>query len=600
VHGVLGLPDPQSLATLAVSLQSGSAAAEGAAAPVLVLTIVLATAALVAVGASKLHVDPLPAYLIAGAIVGPHAMGPWLGVGEGGSLTLIEQAAIILLLFGVGLQLHLPVIKYDARRLLPAGLLAVALPIAIGWPIAALAFGVGWPVGLTVTMALALSSTAMVLGLLAANRQLHTPHGRLSLAILLIQDLAAIGMLTALPAIAIWQQGEAADAAASTGWGEQLADVALKIAVVAAVIAAGRWLLPRFLLRIASQRREDLLMVGSIAAALGAAAATSAVGFSPELGAFLAGFMLSFTPFRHSLGGQLRPLRDLFMAVFFVSLGMQLDPAVFATSWWIILLAVLTTLVIKAGCIGSAAWLAGYSGPVVIYVALALAQAGEFSLLVMGRAVTLGAASESIGSVVIAVIVTSLIVTPPMLWAASKWSPRGARFPRVRWARPDATRPDHGDDGVDRALILVGGFGPVGQQVTEALEQVGYEVRIVELNPKTVQEQSSKGRKMIFGSVADREVIIEAGVYDACALVLTIPDERATFEAISTARQIAPDLFIAARLNLASSVRRADEIGADALVVDELSAATTMSRKVQTGLERRRSDVAATDDQPPT
>jgi CPA2 family monovalent cation:H+ antiporter-2 len=566
---------------------------------VLDLLVILATAGLVAALMQRLRLAVVPAYLLAGALVGPDALG-FVRTPE--SVDSISRLAIILLLFGIGMQLHLPALKGNLRAYLIAGVGSSALSIALGVPLA-LAFGVSASGALAIAMALSLSSTAVVLRILSERRELSTPHGRLSFAILIVQDLLVLGMLALIPLLGDAGRGAVADAVESPeapagGALALLGQAALRIGGITALIVIGRLALPPLLREAARGRSGEVMMVLSIAAAIGAAIATERLGFSAELGAFLAGFLLSGTPFKHQLSGQIGPLRDLFIAVFFTTVGMSVDPALVASSWWVVLLATLAMLLVKTIAIAASAWAVGTSGPASLMTGLALAQGGEFSLIVLKVAETEGALAGNAVGIGVAVVVLSLMVTPGLISFGRMVSPRVKRAPKAPWvvkrAAPAQALPASVEEASgateDREIrrVIVAGFGPVGRAISENLAEENVEVTIVDLNPQTVRTQTGLGRTAIYGDASNPEVLESAGLRDADAVILTIPDDAAVIAACQVIRKAAPDVFIAARTDFLSRGMLASGFGADLVTVDELATAEVMQRDVMKRLRERR------------
>lgn len=273
-----------------------AAADPSALAPLIDVVVILAVAGLIAIVMQRFRMEVVPAYLIAGALIGPGAIGL---VSSAESLDVISSVAIILLMFGIGLHMDTSLLKRGVGAMIGAGLVSTSLSIALGIPIILL-FGASAPAAAAIAMAISLSSTAVVMRILAERRQLNRPNGRLSFGILIVQDLIVIGMLAVMPALASW---------AGVGDGSQqetaselslflriIRDLAFKAGVVALIIALGSRVLPRILHEAAKAPSREVLVVVSTAAALGAAIATQAVGFSAELGAFLSGLPSSPRP----------------------------------------------------------------------------------------------------------------------------------------------------------------------------------------------------------------------------------------------------------------------------------------------------------------
>ncbi len=555
------------------------------------LVVILVSAAVVAVVMQPMRLAAIPAYLIAGAFIGPRALGL---VPSPESLGAISRLAIILLLFGIGLELHLSVVKHRLVRMIVAGFGSCLLSTAVGWPIA-IWFGLAPPAALAVSMALALSSTALVMRIIADRRELRRMRGHLALSILVIQDMIVLGMLAAIPALSAWAGSNVKLAGAPEfgltadgGTLQFVVEAILRVGGVAVLIVRGRVILPRVLRESFKGRSLEVMTLTGVAAALLAAVVAQGIGFSLEMGAFLAGFMLAGTPFRHQLSGQIGPLRDIFIAVFFTTLGMKLDPSILAEWWWVIIAGGALMMVLKAALISGVCWALGTTASIAIAVGFSLAQAGEFSLVVLDTAHGNGIIDDTTMATTIAIVVLSLILTPALVELGGRIGRAASRIGPAPWIKKSLLRePSHPQRQPSQRAkhVIIAGYGPIGSLIAKELERGGATCTIVELNPATVQEQSRRGRTVIFGDVGNLEVLESAGIQNADALILTIPDEEAVLHTCAVARRRAPDIFIAARTRVVSERVRLMEAGADSVTVDETSAAAEMLRAVMARIE---------------
>ncbi|MHC4216914.1 MAG: cation:proton antiporter domain-containing protein [Planctomycetota bacterium] len=544
------------------------------------LFLILAVAGVVAIFMQRLRLAIVPAYLIAGALIGPNV--PWSILSDQQSLEQVSHLAIVLLLFGIGLEMDISILKRGLGRTIIIGVGTCALTILVGLP-TAMFFGLSRPAALVLCMAFSLSSTAVVLRILAARRELRRRSGRLSFAILVIQDIIVLAMLAALPAVARWGGAGVVEPQEPVRWIDFVADAFLMFGGVLALVIVSKTVLPRILAESLRGRRLEVMMLVGLATALAAALVAQSIGFSLEMGAFLAGFVLSGTPFRHQLSGQIRPLRDIFSALFFTTVGMKVDPALVIEGWWVILLAVAAVIIIKSVVISGVCWSAGALAANALIVGLALAQAGEFSLILIGEAGDLGIFGAHIEANAIAVVVISLILTPALADLGRRLGRAAAGIGHAPWVRSSLfgggaevdTPPEQ-----DFTHVIIGGFGPVGRRVAEELEQAGISYTVIELNPDTVIEQLRQRRSMVFGDVANLRVLESAGIGHADALILTVPDEEAVLRACEVARRRSPTLFISARTGLVSKAKSAANMGADHVTVDEMAAAEAMVRVI--------------------
>lgn len=572
------------------------------------LLLLLTAAALVSIIAPRTRLPSIPGYLLIGAVIGSSMLGL---IRSDENVRQISDLAIILLMFTIGLHLDTDSIRSGMVSILLVGIFSTLASALVVWPVG-LAFGLAAPVALTIGLAFAMSSTAVVLGLLNQRREIHRVHGRLCVGIALTQDMLAIPVLALLPALAVWAGKARAGASQAPinpdGLGptlELLRNGALKIAAICGIIFFGRWILPRALREASKNSNTEALLIVATTAALAAAVATYQLGIGSALGAFLAGFMLSATPFRHQLAGQLSPMRDLFMAVFFTAVGINMNVRIALESWWIVAIGVGAVLTMKSLVIGGATWGGGATASVAALTGLLLCQAGEFSLVVLGEAAQLQLIDERTMSILIAIVVLSLIVTTPLYGLGRKLEPQLVRVPLARWiTNPALHEPGghgasaaHGgspdDPFKDDPLpyphrpVIIAGFGVVGRNLAEHFGAAGIPYIVVELNPNTVIKQQKLGRSFYFGDISNPDVLESAGVRAAEAVVLTIPDDEAVLRACRTIRSISPSVFIAARTTYLSRAIAATEMGADYVCVEEVVTAQDMAKQVMERLARR-------------
>ncbi|MGH7133087.1 MAG: cation:proton antiporter [Phycisphaerales bacterium] len=572
---------------------------------VLDLVVVLAAAALGAMVARRLNLPVIASYLITGAIIGPTALK---FVGNAASIEAISAIATILLMFTIGLHMDVDGLSSGMIRVVMVGFFATTAAALALWPITAISSGA--PGGLAVAMALAMSSTAVVVRLMAERRETHKTHGRLIFGTLIVQDLLALAALAILPLLAAWagatpkSGSEAAHASLLPEHWPHVVKAAVAITGIATLIGVSRLLLPSLLKEAGRGSSSEVALVLSAAVALGSAIVAAGLGFSPELGAFLAGFVLATTPFKHQLAGQLAPMRDLFMAVFFTSVGLQLKLTVVRDDWLFILLSLVALLSIKAVANALIAWIFGATAVIAALFGLALCQAGEFSIVILALANALGLTDDATRDRLIAVVVLGFIVTPSLYSLGHRIAPFMARFPVAGWSSAGALRravpvtlAPAGDPAASpnpepapklANYVIIAGFGIVGRSLADRLEVAGIPFCIVDLNQQTIATQRRLGRSAYYGDISNPEVLESAGIDAADAVFLTIPDDEATLRACRVVRTLAPHIFIAARTSFLSKAMVATELGADQVIVEEVATAETMARQVIERLERRR------------
>lgn len=541
------------------------------------LVIVLGTAALTALLFHRLRLALIPAYLVTGMLIGPSVLGL---IGDSEALVAIGHLAVVLLLFGVGMELHFTALKRDARVLLGTSIGACLLSVLVFAPVVSL-FGLTWPQAWAVAMGLSLSSTALVLRLVSDLRELTHRHGQLSLAILVTQDLAVLAMLAVLPWLAEWY----VDLNGGLGGQEQKLGVAfdtvgVTLGIILLVLFA-RNLAPRLLHAASRTRSSEMLLLTGVAVALFSSFVTYRLGFSLEMGAFLTGFVLATSPIRYQLAGQVGPLRDLFMAIFFTVLGMEVAVGVVLEYVPYVIVGTILLLVIKAVVIAFAGWLFGVPTPMAVKVGLRLAQAGEFTLIIFSKASSLNLLDETEMSIGVAIVVLSLLATPGLFTLSSFFADRLAKFGPAPWYKHKAVQGNTFE--IQESLnehVIIGGFGPVGRALQERLAASGIPHVVVELNSRTVSQESRPGLSIIFGDIGNEEVLRKAGVESAQSVILTFPAPEVAKRVAATVNRLAPGMFIAARASTFSERAEFSNCEVDHVFIDEEASGAAMAELV--------------------
>lgn len=542
------------------------------------LAVVLLAAAVAGWVLHRFKLSTIPGYLIAGVAIGPSLLG-W--VADPAGIEEVGHLALVLLMFVIGLHLELPAGRGGVFRPIAVGAAStIGTGLIVTGGVGLL--GVGWPEAVAIGMAASMSSTAVVMKMLAQRRETNQSVGRLSLGILLTQDMLVIAMLAAIPAVAIWA-GVAPGSGEEGGGGMTPAGFLVAGGGLILVVLVARWGLPRALRLAAARTDSELLLVFSGSAALGAGVLTAQIGFSAELGAFIAGFVLSPTPFRHQVEAQLSPIRDLLLAIFFVWIGLGLDLAALGPAWWTVVPALVVIFLIKLGSIAGSAALFGVSGPLALRAGATLGQAGEFSLVVLAAGVAAGLVGERNAAVFIAVTTLSLMLTPGMSKLGLQLALRFRNLRVYKEAEGEGDSEPSGEVSNETGYtdhVIIAGFGPVGRALRRQLELRDVPTVIVDLNPETVRTQRANGNAAVFGDITNAPVLEEARIHRARAVALTVPDDEAMLKACRAIRAVRGDVLIIVRAGVMSSGLRAREAGADLVTVAEIATAEVMARDV--------------------
>lgn len=501
----------------------------------------------------RMRLSPIVGYLIGGVLVGPYTPG---FVADIGLAEQLAEVGVILLMFGVGLQFHIKELLAVRRVAVPGAIAQSVVATVLG---AVLARSWGWssPASIVFGMALAVASTVVLVRVLADNRALHTPTGHIAVGWLVVEDLFTVIALVLLPAILTAEPtvGSLGRAVGLTG---------LKIVgLVAAVTLLGersvRWVLDR---AVASGSRE-LFTLTVLVVALGVAVGSAKLfGVSMALGAFLAGLIVGRSDFGLRAASEALPMRDAFAVLFFVSVGMLLDPGYLLEAPGIILAALGVVMIGKPLIAVVVVLLLRYPVRTALAVAVALAQIGEFSFILVALGLDLGVVDQVVLNVVVATAIVSIILNPllyrlvdPVAGWLERRSRRGARAvaPTDAVAASDGRR-------AHRAVIV--GYGPTGQTLTRLLLDNAIEPVVVELNLETVRRIREEGIAAVYGDASRPETLSGAGVESARTFVLTA-DVPNSGEVIRVARELNPHLHVLARTSTLREMRSVRAAGAD-------------------------------------
>jgi len=504
----------------------------------------------------RLRIETIVGFLLAGVLIGPSALGL---VQDPRLVDSLAEVGVILLLFTIGVEFSLEKLGRIRAYIVSGGGLQVGLTVAVCAGLMA-AFGIPVAAAVFTAFLVALSSTAIVMKLLADRGGTDTPVGRLSLAILIFQDLAIVGMVLLVPMLG--------------GGGGTWVDAAVALATSGAIIGVtlliARRIVPPALGAVARARRPDLFLLTVVLICLGTAWTLSLFGVSLALGAFLAGLVVSESRYSSYALSEVLPLRMLFNAVFFVSVGMLLDvgflaghlPAVLGIAAGVLLLKVILT---------SGAVLAlRYPVRIAVVVGIGLAQIGEFSFVLERAGEAAGLSPVGMGAdgtqYFIAVAVILMTVTPFLVQLA----------PRVGTWIQRAVSPgsDPGADtapatGLEDHVILVG-YGAAGQRLAHVLGECGLPFVVVELNPDLVDQARNEGVRVIQGDASRPHLLEIAGIAGAKLLVAVINDEDATRQLVLMVQHLNPTTQVIVRTRFLHSVEPLQRAGADIVVPEEL------------------------------
>jgi monovalent cation:H+ antiporter-2, CPA2 family len=524
--------------------------------------LLLAAAIGVILLSARVRIPSVVGFLITGVLIGPSGLAL---IGEAERVELFAEIGVVFLLFSIGLEFSLERLAQIRRFFFTGGTAQAALTTGA---IAALALGLGFSPSRAVFFGFlaTLSSTALVLKLLADRRELDSPHGRIVLGILLFQDFLIVPMIILTPVL-----GGTIEATPAGLAGRFL----LGLAVVGLVFVAGRYLMPRVLHLLVAARVREVLVLGVLAICLGLAWLTDALEFSLALGAFIAGILISETEYSHQVVAEVLPFRDVFNSIFFISIGMLLDVG-FALAAPVQVLGLAAILLgVKALTGFAAVWLLRFPARLIVISSLSLAQVGEFSFVLLEVGREHGLMGEGgLFQLFLAAAILTMLATPVLMAVAPKLSRQagglGAERPEEE-AAAEERRHDH---------VILAGFGVGGANVARVLRAAGLRYVVVEFDGVVAQRARKAGEPVLFGDVTRPEILEHAGIERARVLVFMISAPESVERSVLTARQMNPSLHIIARTRRVGEIEALHRYGADEVVSEEFETSIEVFTRV--------------------
>lgn len=535
--------------------------------------IFLVTAGVVVPLFHRLRISPVLGFIGAGAILGPFGLGrladtvPWVSIftiGNRSEIAHLAEFGVIFLMFMIGVELSWERLRTLRRLVFGLGSAQVlASSLVIG--IILFALEVPLAASVIVGLALALSSTAVVLPVLAEQKRLNTPSGRASFAVLLFQDLAVAPMLFA---IAVLGRSDGADVGGALALALGQAAIALVLIVVAGRLA----LRPLFQL-VARTRSPELFMAACLLVIVATALTAAASGLSMTLGAFVAGLLLAETEYRRAIEATIDPFKGLLLGVFFVSVGMNLDPAQLMAAPKTILGLSIGLILIKGAVILVAARFLRIPRGVALEAALLLGPGGEFAFVLIGGAIAGGLVPDGLGQAALIVTTVTMIAIPGLASLARRLGKRMSRSNLGR-ARAEPV-PDK-----QQNRVIIAGYGRVGRQVGEMLARHKIPYLALDADAARVSEHRRLGNPVYFGDSSNPELLRRCDIANARALVVTLDNPRAVEAVVEAARAERRDITIVARARDARHATALYEMGVDDAVPETIEASLQLSEAV--------------------
>ncbi len=542
------------------------------------LTLVLVVAVMVSLVLVKFKQSLLVGYLLSGVMIGNFGLLWVTGLDKGDPVIMsFAEIGVILLMFTLGIEFSLSEFKHLWRTALIGGGMQVGLTAgAVG--LIASAFGFPMADSIVLGVAVALSSTAVSMMSFQDLGQQNNPGARASLGIALFQDILVIIFFLVMPAL--YGQGEGSVAT-------QISTALLK----GSLFLVGAWLLGRYgltplLHAVARTRSRELFTLTVIGLCAGVAFAGGALNLSLALGAFAAGLVVSESIYSHRILSDILPFKDLFLAIFFISVGLLIDLSVVATHGWFILLGSTAILVLKGSILLVVYRVIKLSPRPALVAAGSLASTGEFSLVLIGKAGGYRPFDPQIEQMLLICTAVTMAVVPSLMRGAvpfGKWLENKGIFGVRKLATGELTPLKVVKEISDHAIIC--GYGPVGRSLNEALKRCGVSTLVMELNSETVRTLKREGQPVLFADSTHPEALDLAGIKRARLVAFTFPSVRTTAIAVPLVRERNSGIFIFARAKFATEVRSLRELGVQ-VIHDERESAVAMVRAAISSYER--------------
>ena len=540
------------------------------------LVIVLGAAFAVLLLSRLVRLPPVLGFMITGMLIGPHGLAV---VREAGQVEALADIGVTLLLFVIGLELSIARIREFKRAFFLGGPLQVVVTVGAVYAMLA-ATRIGREQAVLAACLVALSSTAMVLRLISDRGEFAAPQGRVMTGILLFQDFAMVPMIALVPALA--------------GGGGGVAPgprVLMGIAAAVAAFVLARYLMPPTLAAVARSGVRELFVIGAVFFCLGSAVVTAALGLSAALGAFLAGILISESEYSHHIAAEITPFRDLFSSLFFVSIGMLLDPGFVAAHPGLVLGATAAVILLKTVIAAGCALAIGYPLRVAIIVGLGLSQIGEFSFVLGRLGREAGLLSDVPYQTFLAAAVITLGATPFIVAAAPAIGVRIARLVPTRRRVAGPARGDGGREGPGAAgpggeprpagHVVIVGHGVNGRNLARVLRAVGIPYVVLELDGQVVRRARLEGETDIqFADATRPESLLRAGVKEASAIVFAIADPDAARRGVRLVRSMNRSAAILVRTRLVEQVVELRRLGADEVIPEEFETSIALFARV--------------------
>jgi len=535
----------------------------------------------------RLGLSSIVGYLLAGVVIGPRTPG---FVGDVGLAQQMAELGVILLMFGVGLHFHIRDLWAVRRIAIPGAIVqsavatgaATALLMACGWDPAS---------GVVIGMAMSVASTVVLMRVLAERGMVASAPGHVAVGWLIVEDILTVLALVIVPMMATGvDEAPGSSGAIQDPWWLTMAWAMGKVAaLVAVVLLGGSRAVPWVLEKVARLRSRELFTLTVLVLSVAIAVLSGQVfGASMALGAFLAGIVVGQSPTSHQAAADALPMRDAFAVLFFVSVGMLIDPSFVLEQPGLVLAGLAVVMVAKPLVAVALVAVLGYPVRTALVVAIGLAQIGEFSFILGQVASDHGLLHDGGMDLLVTVAMISITLNPLLFRSIERIERAAKAVPGLWWllegrharASAAAAPPVAATDGATAPRAVIVGYGPVGRLVDALLSEAGFRTVVVDMNIDTVRSLAAKGHPAVYGDAARPEVLERARLRGAACMVLSLSQPGGMAGIVRTAREIDPHVDIIARTRFLAERDALVASGANIVVVEEGEAGTSIARHV--------------------
>ena len=547
------------------------------------LAVLLVVLVLMSLMLTRLRQSLLIGYVVCGVAAANSGLMEWLG-GEAlrERMDAFAETGVVLLMFTLGIEFSLSELKHLRKAALFGGGVQVVLT-ALMTGAAAWGMGMDLSHAVILAVAVALSSTAVSMKTFQELGIPASPAARTSLGIAIFQDLLVIGFMLLLPVIAGDGGGSVRGALMST--------LGKAAAFLALAWVLGRYLIPQLLYAVSQTRSREMFTLTVLALCVSVATVASVLGLSPALGAFVAGLVVSGSIYSHRVLADVLPFKDLFLTLFFVSVGFSIDVHVLIQQGAWVLGCTLLLLVVKGGIVGLACRLLKMPLRSSMLTVAALASTGEFSLVLMAKARESIGWSDAFYQVFVMSTALSMALVPTLMSVAptlADWMEKALRLRSRKGSAVDVSVSEKTKHLSDHAILC--GYGVVGQRLHESLAKAGIDCLIIELNVDTVRRLKRQGVPVLFADATHRETWELARVAEARLVAFTFPDVNGAATALAHVNEFAPDVTTLARVRFNADGERLQQCGVQIIVLDEVEAAAAVVREAESLYEQAAAD----------